>query len=61
MQSQAKTGKKLVMGKSRVRCKKIDDVPLQVIGQAIKRMSTRKFIERYESVPKTPSTRRKTP
>ena len=33
----ASTGKKLDMGKSCVRFKKIDDVPLNVIGQAIKR------------------------
>jgi len=36
--------------KSCVRCKQLDDVPLKVIGQAIKRMSIKKFIERYESV-----------
>ena len=54
----AKTGKKLDMGKSCVRCKKIDDVPLKVIGQAIKRMSTKKFIERYESAVKTPAKRK---
>ncbi len=46
----AKSGKKLDMGKSCVRFKRIDDVPLKVIGQAIKRVPARKFIERYESV-----------
>ena len=50
----AKTGKRLDMGKSCVRFKKIDDVPLQVIGQAIKRVPARKFIEHYESVVKRP-------
>jgi hypothetical protein len=45
----AKTGKKLDMGKSCVRFRKLDDVPLNVIGQAIKRVSVKKFIERYES------------
>ena len=50
----AKTGKKLDMGKSCVRFKKIDDVPLKVIGQAIKRVPAKKFIEHYESVINTP-------
>jgi len=45
----ARTGKKLDMGKSCVRVKKIEDVPLEVIGQAIKRVPVRKFIEHYES------------
>ena len=44
----SKTGKKLDMGKSCVRFKKIDDVPLQVIGQAIKRVPVKKFIAYYE-------------
>ncbi|MCP4246534.1 MAG: DUF1801 domain-containing protein [bacterium] len=48
----AKTGKKLDMGKSCVRFKKLDDLPLNVIGLAIKRMPVKKFIERYESVVK---------
>jgi hypothetical protein len=61
----AKTGKKLDMGKSCVRFKKLDDVPLNVIGQAIKRVSVKKFIERYESAIKAsvtarPSARKKT-
>ena len=33
-----KTGKKLDMGKSCVRFKKLEDVPLQVIGDAVKRV-----------------------
>ncbi|MEE8169277.1 MAG: DUF1801 domain-containing protein [Phycisphaerae bacterium] len=45
----AKTGKKLDMGKSCVRFKKIDDVPLTVIGEAIRRVPAKKFIEHYES------------
>jgi hypothetical protein len=48
----AKTGKKLDMGKSCVRFKRIDDVPLQVIGQAIRRVPAKKFIEYYESAVK---------
>ncbi len=49
-QAWEKTGKKLDMGKSCVRFKKIDDVPLKVVGQAIKRVPAKKFIARYESV-----------
>ncbi len=49
----AKTGKKLDMGKSCVRFKKVDDLPLKVIGQAIKRVPAKKFIEYYESVIKS--------
>lgn len=45
----AKTGKKLDMGKSCVRFKKIEDVPLKLIGQVIKRVPAKKFIEHYES------------
>jgi hypothetical protein len=44
-----KTGKKLDMGKSCVRFKKIDDVALDVIGKAIKRTPAKKFIAHYES------------
>jgi hypothetical protein len=44
-----KTGKKLDMGKSCVRFKKIDDVALDVIGKAIKRTPAKKFIAHYEA------------
>ena len=44
-----KTGKKLEMGKSCARFKKIDDVPLDVVGRAIKRISVKKFIQFYEA------------
>jgi hypothetical protein len=43
----AKTGKKLDMGKCCVRFKKLEDVPLPVIGDAIKRYPAKKFIEMY--------------
>jgi hypothetical protein len=43
------TGKKPNMGKSCVRVKSLADVPLEVVGQAIKRMPVKKFIEFYES------------
>lgn len=39
--------KKLDMGKSCVRFKKLDDVPLEVIGEAIRRMPASLYIERY--------------
>jgi hypothetical protein len=41
----AKTGKKLDMGKSCVRFKKVDDLALDVIGEAIRRVPARKYIE----------------
>ncbi len=49
------SGKKLDMGKSCVRFKKLDDVPLKVIGEAIRRVPAKKFIDHYESVIKTAS------
>ncbi len=42
-------GKKLNMGKSCVRFKSIDEVPLEVIGEAISRMTVDQFIEQYEA------------
>jgi len=54
----AKTGKKLDMGKSCVRFKRLDDVPLKVIGEAIKRVPAKKFIAYYESVLQSMSKRR---
>src|SRR5690606_3453629 len=45
----AKTGKKLDMGKACVRFKKIEDLPLDVIGRAIKRVTVKKCIAHYEA------------
>jgi hypothetical protein len=45
----AKTGKKLDMGKSCVRFKKVEDLALDVIGQAIKRVPAKKFIAHCEA------------
>lgn len=42
------TGKKLDMGKSCVRFKRIEDVPLDVVGRAIKRATLKKFLAHYE-------------
>jgi hypothetical protein len=44
----AKTGKKLDMGKSCVRFKKLDDLPLDVIGAAFARLPAKVYIEHYE-------------
>ncbi len=46
----ARTGKKLDMGKSCVRFKRVEDLALDVIGEAIHRMPAREFIAYYESV-----------
>jgi len=45
----AKTGKKLNMGKSCIRFKKLEDLPLEVIGKAIKRVPAKKFIAHYKA------------
>ena len=46
----AKHGKKLDMGKSCIRFKKVEDLPLEVIGQAITRFPVADFIARYEAM-----------
>lgn len=45
----AKAGKKLDMGKCCIRFKKLDDLPLDVIGKAIKRVTAAEYIKFYES------------
>lgn len=42
------TGKKLDMGKCCIRFKKLDDLPLDVIGKAIARVPVKKWIAIYE-------------
>ena len=42
------SGKKLDMGKSCVRFKKLEDLPIDLIGQAIARTTVNEFIELYE-------------
>ncbi len=44
------TGKRLDMGKSCVRVKKLEDVPLPVLGRTIKRVTAKKFVARYEAL-----------
>lgn len=57
----AKTGKKLDMGKSCVRFKKLEDVALDVIGEAIRRAPAKAYIAHYESVIRQPEKKKKAP
>lgn len=57
----AKTGKKLDMGKSCIRFKKLDDVPLEVIGEVIRRTTAKAFIARYEATRPEPKTKKAAP
>lgn len=45
----AKTGKKLDMGKCCIRFKKVEDLALDVIGEAVRRVPADRFIEQYEA------------
>jgi hypothetical protein len=54
----AKTGKKLDKGKACIRFKKLDDLALDVIGAAIKRLPAKMYIEHYESAIKPPPKKR---
>jgi len=49
-QAWAAAGKKLDMGKSCVRFKKLEDVSLEVIGQVIARVPVKNYIARIEQV-----------
>jgi hypothetical protein len=53
----AKTGKKLDMGAVCIRFKKIDDLPLEVIGEAIRRIPAKAYIAHYESFTNSRSTK----
>jgi hypothetical protein len=53
------TGKKLDMGKSCVRFKRLEDLPLDLIGQTIARTSLEQFIARYEAALQSAKSRRK--
>ena len=55
-----KTGKKLDMGKSCVRFKKLEDVPLKVIGNIVKRVPMKKYIKQYEEQLRQVSSRKRT-
>jgi len=43
-----KTGKKLDMGKSCIRFKRLEDLPLELIGEAIRRVPAKTWITHYE-------------
>lgn len=42
-----KTGKKLDMGVACIRFKKVEDLPLELIGKAVKDLTVKKFIANY--------------
>jgi hypothetical protein len=44
----AKTGKKLDMGKACIRFKRVDDLALDVLGEAIRRMPAKTYIDVYQ-------------
>lgn len=46
----AKSGSKLDAGKSCIRFKKVEDLPLDVIGEAIKRVKAKEYIQHYEAL-----------
>jgi hypothetical protein len=48
----AKTGKKLDLGKSCIRFKRLDDLPLDVIGKAIARVKAKNYIAICEAATK---------
>lgn len=45
-----KTGKKLDMGAACVRVKKLEDVPLAVLGKTIKKIKLKDFVARYDAM-----------
>jgi hypothetical protein len=45
----AKTGKKLDMGKCCIRFKRVEDLALDVIGEAIRRVPAKAYIKHYEA------------
>ena len=55
----ARTGKRLDMGKACIRFKKVEDLALDVIGEAIRRVPAKKWIEHYEASRQTAGKRAK--
>lgn len=45
----AKAGKKLDMGKCCIRFKRLEDLPVEVIGEAVRRVPVKRHVEYYES------------
>lgn len=54
----AKTGKKLDMGKCCIRFKKLDDLPLELVGTLIKQWTVKSYIEYYEKAMKKNTARK---
>ena len=52
-----KAGKKLDMGKSCIRFKKVEDLALDLIGETIRRTSVKQWVEHYETVLKPSRTK----
>ncbi len=52
----AATGKKLDMGKACIRFKRLDDLPLDVLGEAIRRLPAKLYIAEYEKARSTSAT-----
>lgn len=48
----AKSGKKLDKGKCCVRFKKLADLDLRIVGEAVRRIPAQRYIERYQSTRK---------
>ncbi len=46
----AKTGKKLDMGKACIRFKRLEDLPLDVIGRTVARVPVKEYVGYYESM-----------
>lgn len=60
-----KSGNRLDMGKGCVRFRRLENVPLDVVGQAIRRVPVKKFLQHYESTlrgtaSRKPATKKKT-
>lgn len=53
------SGKKLDMGKSCIRFRKLEDLPLDVIGQAVARVPVQKYVARYLEVLDSMKSRRR--
>lgn len=45
----AKTGKKLDMGKACIRFRKVEDLPLELIGEAVKRVPAKTYVQYCEA------------
>lgn len=56
-QAWSKTGKKLDMGKSCIRFKKLEDLPLDVIAEVIRRATAKKYIAAYQAALKSTASR----